>query len=198
MQLLVLVGIFAITVSATPAERFQQRLPQPIEIIDQAPPPTSLEGLWDESLVVARVKIQSATTHELFRRPDVPPRIVTEHGAVVLESMKGSTVQAGETITIVLPVGQVEEAGSTRKAKSAGIKRFDVGEELVVFLKFWPAAQGYTLAYGSVGFYGLDHADVALPPAARKWVMFGRTRQAIPKGEFLGIIRSLQKRPAKH
>jgi hypothetical protein len=112
--------------------------------------------------------------------------------------MKGQGLKPNSVINVVLPVGELETSRGTRRALASGLKKFDPGQEVLVFLRYWPAVQGYSLAYGKVGYYELDHPTVAVPPEARQWTRFGSSRQAIPKAEFLSVIRSLQSRPAKH
>lgn len=178
----------------------QKSAPQQYQVIDYDAPPPSLEALWDQTPLVARVRIESAGTTQLpTSRADLPGTVVTTHRAHVLEVLKGSDVQMGSSIDIAVPVGKLPASDRPAiVASSAGMRTFTPGEEILVFLKWWDAASAYNVSFGPVGHYGLSSDSVTLPAASSRWPAFSKLGpSAISKQDFLATVRSLKGRPLK-
>jgi hypothetical protein len=174
--------------SSTQRPRPWQDEKPPLTIVDSDFPPASLEELAMESEAVLRVRIRNSNAKELG------VRIVTLHEALILEVLKGQGLNPGTTVTIAAPVGRLESPGQPpRVTEAAGMVEFTQGQEILAFLRWWPAANAYSIAYGPVGFYQLDNNTVVLPEHARAWASFGG-RRSVGKSEFLSELRSRIKR----
>jgi hypothetical protein len=161
-------------------------------------PPASMDQLWNESRLVARVRVIRADPHEIQSSKGHGPLLATLHTATVLEAFKGDT-EAGQQIRIIVPVRAPGPpgGGSRDVGTSAGLRPFHPNEELLVFLEFWTGAGGYGLAYGSVGAYWLDRPTVTLPAGARTWPVFsGRTE--VPREQLLVQVRQLRDKAKGH
>jgi hypothetical protein len=155
-----------------------------VTIADSDPPPPSLEELSGQCAVVARVRIHTAASRRLGST------VITTHTGSILELLKGEGLKTGDTIGVSVPIGRVESPGRPAEVgEAAGMKEFTPGEEVLVFLRPWTAAHGYSIAYGPAGYYELNLDSVALPDGARQWAPFGG-RRSVPTSEFLSEVRA--------
>ena len=188
--LVLAVGLVA---GAATAGQASQPSQEQIQITDSALPPATLEEMWQEADIVAVVRIRTALLKEIQSSPSHPTRLLTEHRAVVSELLKTKEpLEVSDEMSISVAVGTKTLAdGQTVKAIAAGVRAFLPGEVLLVFLKRWPFAGGYGLAYGQAGYYQFDHPQIALPVEVSQWPTFAG-RRSVSRAEFMAALRRLK------
>ena len=163
--------------------------PKRVTVADAAAAPDTLESLWLSTDVIVRARVQSAETQLAQLGSEQSP--VTKHLVLVQEVLKGP-VKEGTEISVFVPVGTVRTPdGTVHESYASGRRRFDPGEELVLFLTTARALGGYDVAFGVVGHYAVDGPSVAIPAPARKWSPFNG-RMSIPTQDFLAQLRQLK------
>ncbi len=187
VEMLILVLLASLT--AAPVQQAPER-PRPatrdyVVEVDYDPPPDSLEGLYDASMVIVRARIGASQPRMI---KDMP---VTTSSAQVLEVLKGDDISEGQQIAITLPIGSATVGGHKAMTSAHGFEGVAEGTEAVLFLERWPAAGTFGLKHGPAGVYQLNADSVRMPAAAARWAAFAN-RPTPSRADFLTIMRQLK------
>jgi hypothetical protein len=97
--------------------------------------------------------------------------------------------KSASNITVIQHGGTIVDQDG-REITGAPNEIYKPGQELIVFLKAWPAAGGFAVAYGpSGGFFVMDK-EVSIPQGLRSYPEFGG-RSSIPTETFVQLLRQL-------
>lgn len=170
-----------------------QRPSPELHIADFEAPPESLELLWEEADIVARVRVQSGKSRALAMSggATIP---LTDYAVAVSELLKGSLPNAATGgLTISLPVGEALVDGRVQRSNSGGLRKLVPNREYIVFLDYWPHAGTYLVSYGPASVYELEGESVVIPARVVHYAAFkGRAR--VPRIEIDALFSRLRTR----
>lgn len=162
-------------------------------IVDLEAPPSSLEELWAESAIVARVRIESSTPQ--VRAVGPASSVATHHTAVLLEVLKGDEHRKpGSRIRFVQPVGEATYKGRTYRTVVSAWDVLQPGQELILFLSESERQPPGVLIIraGPAGAYVVENGSVFVPEHARRHMPVFQGKSRMPTVEFVAQLRKLQ------
>lgn len=170
-----------------------QRPSPGLHVADFEAPPESLELLWDEADIVARVRVQSGKSRALTMSNGAAIPL-TDYAVAVSELLKGTLPSdASGALTISLPVAEVSVGGQVQRLTSGGLRKLVPNREYVVFLDHWPHAGTYLVSYGPASVYELEGDSVVIPERVTHYAAFkGRAR--VPRVEMDALFSRLRTR----
>jgi hypothetical protein len=161
-------------------------------IDDLEAPPSSLEELWAESAIVARVRIETSTPQ--VRGAGILSSVATHHTAVLLEVLKDDEHRKpGSRIGILRPGGEATHKGRKYRTIVSVFDILEPGQELILFLsesRQQPLGP-FVIPAGPAGAYLVENDSVIVPEHARRHMPVFRERHRMPTAEFLARLRML-------
>jgi hypothetical protein len=153
-------------------------------VIDYAPPPATLRGLFADVAVVVRGRVLSSSP----RRHDLGNRSIplTAHDFQIDEVLESDPIalpKSASNITVIQDAGTTEDLNG-KPVTMAANDVYKPGQELILFLRVSPGDGGFTMAYGPSGGFLVMNNDVLVPERVRSYAEFNG-RQSIPAATFV-------------
>lgn len=185
-KLIGIAAMLAVTHLAYGASQRSSRYPT-VTFLDYGPTPQTLQGYISEAPVILRIKIVKSDAMSTKAMANTM-MVMHKHEAEVLQVLKDDgSIGIRRLIFLSQPGGTLDVAGQTI-VTDYGMRLLEAGDDVVVFLAYWPAIQSYTLAYGPASVLYVRNGRVEIPKVVKD-VSYLAGRRTVTIQELLRAAR---------